>query len=632
MHFRATLARISAAVATCVVFLAGSSALKAQNVCSVAKTNMSCELTIDRSNPVAPPTIQMYSDQTLTVKLLNPLPSERYFLDFSTGVATATPDQAAAITTALTTNLGKLTALVLPPAQEHALLLWQANPNPPPPCDTLHLADPTWPPRDGVANQQAEFQKCFRQLAHMAIPLYKALEPFVAPDALTSSPTKIEPDYFFDRLSAIKSQIESYVQLETSVSNKISTMAKVGVTPAAIDACPAAAVPGVPCPPLPLSYSPADSNAVTDLTDYQKLIDAVAADLSGYDLRLKDLGTCGYRDRPDGPDPLSYCWQNGFPYQIGTRVVDNGSYYVLHTGVNACIKSTPEKSCEPSDDPDEWTEVDDLTAKFEGPFAPPAAGAEGYHPGDEVAFGGAIWTCISSCQNPPADPPAMPSPYWLRFSQKSATPRIVTIASRQDASAIYNNMVTRTITYSLDTLNLVSYSQQSAPLAANKKALASISINFADRPNKVAGLPSGAPYTALRWEASAGVFFSWLPNRTFTVSSTGTVVDNKVRPIPVPFAAANYRLTGDFGGRWKQNIYMTAAVGVNADNTTAEFGVGPSYSWRMFMVNFFCHFGHDYRYTSTTPSGSAGNLPTASHWTEAAALGISVRVPSLTGR
>jgi hypothetical protein len=41
-----------------------------------------------------------------------------------------------------------------------------------------------------------------------------------------------------------------------------------------------------------------------------------------------------------------------------------------------------------------------------------------------------------------------------------------------------------------------------------------------------------------------------------------SVVDSKTRPIPVPFAAANYRLTGDCGGRWKQNIYMTAPVGV----------------------------------------------------------------------
>jgi hypothetical protein len=626
VHPRATPARLFTVVVIAAVSIAGSLALEAQNVCSVAKTNTSCELTIDRTNPVAPPTIQMYSDQTLTVEIINPQPFERYFLDFSSGVATAAPDEASAITTALTANLGKLTALVLPAEKEAALLAWLNAPVKPPACSTLHLDDPTWPARGDVTNEKPEFQKCFRQLAHLAIPLYKKFEPLVAPDALTSSGPGIEPDYFFDQKSSLKSQIESYVQLEAAVSTKISAMSKVGV----------AAADPAPCPPLPqgatscpaLTYTQADSNAATELADYQKLIDAVSADLAGYDQRLKDLGSCGYKDQPNGPDPSSYCWQDGFQYHIGTRVSDKGTYYVLHHTVNSCIKSTPGKSCEPSDDPDDWTEVDDLTAQNKGPYTPPKPGADGYSAGDEVTFGGTTWTCIAACQ----EAPSTQSQSWLKFSQKTSTPRTVTIDSRQDASAIYGNMVTRTITYSLDSLNLVSYSQQSAPLAANKKALASIAINFADRPNKVAGLPSGSPYNALRWEASAGVFFSWLPSRTFTISSANTVVDSKTRPIPVPFAAANYRLTGDFGGRWKQNIYMTAAVGVNADNSTAEFGVGPSYSWRMFMVNFFCHFGHDYRYTSTTPSGSAGTLPTAAHWTEAPAIGISVRVPSLTGR
>ena len=65
-------------------------------------------------------------------------------------------------------------------------------------------------------------------------------------------------------------------------------------------------------------------------------------------------------------------------------------------------------------------------------------------------------------------------------------------------------MVTRTITYSLDALNLVSNSQQAVPNAANKKALATVAINFADRPNKSF---LGVPFTALRFEASAGVYF-----------------------------------------------------------------------------------------------------------------------------
>jgi hypothetical protein len=111
VNLRATLVRLLAALVMTAVSIAGPISVKAQNVCSVSKTNTSCELTVDRSNPVAPPAIQMYSDQTLTVIIEKPLPFERYFLDFSTGQATVAPDQASAIVTALSGNLAKLTEL-----------------------------------------------------------------------------------------------------------------------------------------------------------------------------------------------------------------------------------------------------------------------------------------------------------------------------------------------------------------------------------------------------------------------------------------------------------------------------------------------------------------------------------------
>src|SRR5271156_2665529 len=75
-----------------------SFALRAQQPqCSLSKTNSSCELVVDRSNPVAPSTVQMYSDQYLTVRIQHPLPFERYFLDFTTGQAALSPDVASSI-------------------------------------------------------------------------------------------------------------------------------------------------------------------------------------------------------------------------------------------------------------------------------------------------------------------------------------------------------------------------------------------------------------------------------------------------------------------------------------------------------------------------------------------------------
>jgi hypothetical protein len=73
--------------------------------CSLAKTNHSCTLTIDRKNPLMPPTIQMYPKQTLTVVVKNPYYFERYFMDFQGGQLALTPDVASSILGSLLTPL-----------------------------------------------------------------------------------------------------------------------------------------------------------------------------------------------------------------------------------------------------------------------------------------------------------------------------------------------------------------------------------------------------------------------------------------------------------------------------------------------------------------------------------------------
>src|SRR6267154_197246 len=65
--------------------------------CNLSQTNKSCTIVIDRKNPVAPPNIQMFEGQTLTVQVKNPFVFERYFLDYGTGTATLTPDVASSI-------------------------------------------------------------------------------------------------------------------------------------------------------------------------------------------------------------------------------------------------------------------------------------------------------------------------------------------------------------------------------------------------------------------------------------------------------------------------------------------------------------------------------------------------------
>jgi hypothetical protein len=201
-------------------------------------------------------------------------------------------------------------------------------------------------------------------------------------------------------------------------------------------------------------------------------------------------------------------------------------------------------------------------------------------------------------------------------------------------------MVTRTITYALNTYNLVSYSQEATPDPTKKKLLATIAINFADTPKQ-------SVRSAFRWEAAAGAFFSSLPVRSFSaapVFTNGVITDkivaqNVLHPTVVPFAAGNYRLTNDLPwGRWKSNLYWTGAVGINPNTVTADFATGLSLSWRALMVSGLCHFGHDVRLTQGLTVGESfgasfnGSIPTQTYWTESFALGLSIRVPSLTGR
>ena len=486
--------------------------------CSLSKTNKSCELMIDRSNPVAPSTIQMYSNQQLTVVIKNPLPFERYFLDFTTGQAAVTPDVLSSIVQGLIPNLQKLEAA----AAKTLALRGEATTNAVTACEAKDFSDPTWPPRDGVKAARAEFDVCFGELAKLALATYKDLEPLVTPDSMTSTAPAPEPDYYRGpKRKEILDNINSYLQAEADVSNKITALSK----------APSALQPTTPPPPPPpLIYTADDEIAITELGNVQKIIDAISADLSGYQQRIQDIGICNYGSNTETPAD--------------------------------CATPIPE----------------------------------------------------------------------------------VTIQSRQDSEQIYKNMVTRTITYSVDFLNLVSYSQQATPNPTNKKALATVAISFADHPNEHKIL--GIPFTALRWEASAGVFFSTLPNRSFSIAPvyTGTVItDNKIKEsapglTPLPFAAANYRLTDDLPGRWKSNIYWTAGIGINPNTTTGEYATGFSYAWRGIMVSGLCHFGHDshltQNFTTSTDLGPSftGTLPTKLYWTGAFAFGVSIRVPSLTGR
>jgi hypothetical protein len=488
--------------------LFGPALTKAQKVeeCSVSKTNQNCTLIIDRSIPVAPPAIQMYSTQSMVVVVKNPLFFERYSLDFQTGQAVIAPDVSSAIVQALLPSLAKLGEF----ASRSANFVAPAGG-----CDDAKIT--SLPDEGGVGDTVTPFQVCVAGLSKTAIGLYKKLEPYVAPDSASPDPV-VGSELTLEKLEAIQRAIDDYVSSELVISSRISSIAGA-------------------------RKAPVDALGVTELTALQKVSDAVATDLAAYSQRITDL-----KD--------------------------------FKNGAVACsalkIDMTPAEKKKAEED--------------------------------------------------------------TKNHKTTSPPMCVRLSSRPDDPDVYRNMVTRTITYSLNMFNVVGNSQNGVPDPSKKKPLATVAINFAEERKSAR--------SAFRLEASAGAFFSTLPIRSFSVApqfTKGVITDkiigqNVLHPTVVPFAAANYRITDDLPGRWKSNLYLTGAVGINPNTVSADFATGLSYAWRLLMVSGLAHFGHDVSLAQGLTVGESlgagfnGSLPTKTHWTTAFAFGLSVRIPALVGR
>jgi len=459
--------------------------------CSLSKTNRACKLIIDRSNPLSPSAVQMYSNQALIVLLENPKRYERYFLDYQSGQVSLLPDVTSSIVQGLLPNLAK--------AQEfHTALDFIRNNVAVDPCTDPAITATTTPAGGTVASEVTAFQNCFATLAQNSIDIYQDLEALVAPDSRTPPGTPIGSG----DTDEIQDDITKFLTQENAISARITFISN--------------------------TNKATDAVAIQQLGTLQKLADSVASDLLGYSQRISDLDALNNQSQP-------------------------------------------------------CTDFND--------------------------------------------------------KEKDPSVQCILLEVSPDNEKVYNNMVTRTITYSLNALNMVVYSQEAVPDPTKKKLLASIPITFADSPTD--------KLSSLRWEASAGVFFSSLAVRSFSVApvySGGVITDNIVaqnvlHPTAVPFAAANYRITNDLPwSRWKTNLYWTGAVGVNPNTVSADFASGFSISWRALMFSPLWHYGHDVRLTQgfyvgeSLGSGFKGTLPTQTYWKSSFALGVSIRVPSLTGR
>ena len=156
--------------------------------CSLAKTNRNCKLTIDRAIPLAPPPVQMYSNQALTVIVKNPKSFERYFLDFQSGQANISPDVATGIVQGLLPSLSKAeeirTESFVQSLDSCKVLLTQGT-----------TAAPVTVPKDcPVKEFVATYEIKLISFGKNATLIYRELEPFVSPDSLLPSP----PTFWLD--------------------------------------------------------------------------------------------------------------------------------------------------------------------------------------------------------------------------------------------------------------------------------------------------------------------------------------------------------------------------------------------------------------------------------------------------
>jgi hypothetical protein len=215
------------------------------------------------------------------------------------------------------------------------------------------------------------------------------------------------------------------------------------------------------------------------------------------------------------------------------------------------------------------------------------------------------------------------------------------------------------ITYNVNGQNLVTNTLLSAPATTQRTLVAAIPLTFANP----------------RFETSAGVFLSFLNNRTFanttdvavttTTTPTGPVqtpapTDIKItetvtnKPLLIPYYAAHFRIAPEWiypqwmGGR-RGAFYLTGALGINPYQTDLEYAAGFGISWRYLMFSPVYHLGRSTHLTNleqvgqiycvysttatsmTTPPACVGSPPaptTKNYLTGAFAIGIGVRIPT----
>ena len=113
---------------------------------------------------------------------------------------------------------------------------------------------------------------------------------------------------------------------------------------------------------------------------------------------------------------------------------------------------------------------------------------------------------------------------------------------------------------------------------------------------------------------------------------TGTVIQESKTYTVIPMAMTNIVLGQGIVKKAPLAGFLTIGVGYNPVSSSIEFGIGPSFSYRSFIVSALADIGQDthladgFTVGQSLPSGNTKPL-TSNYWFVRPAFGISVRIP-----
>jgi hypothetical protein len=221
------------------------------------------------------------------------------------------------------------------------------------------------------------------------------------------------------------------------------------------------------------------------------------------------------------------------------------------------------------------------------------------------------------------------------------------VTQPRNSPVAFKRLLGRQVVFSVNAVNKLSTPVASITATSAKISIATITVLYAD------------PI----FEVSAGALISFVRNRTFSnqtvtnplagsslVAGDIVIAETKTYPEVVPFVAGNWRVLPDYVvpiDHRRGAVYATAFLGLNPYTTLPEYGAGPSFSWRSFMLSFLYNRAHQVALTQgayvsqvvCSPTAVTGATPppctpappapiTHTVPANAFAIGISIRVPT----